>query len=244
MPVFVPEPPAGAQLAAVADDKPAHERHAKRLFKLVTGVLNKAFSDGRLTECEEDVRALLTGAPDRLQFLDACQALASAVKVGLVPPQGLKVLKMLLDGDDTPCGSLRQAVGLEDESPRDCAAQILQSVSSVLNGDLPSNRIVCERSIRHWAPQAELKFSVACDALACAIAEGLVPDDSLQALTSQCQDSTLDIGQQLALVLPAIPLECDESTAESVSEGEATSEATPSAHCDADDSDSKREVGA
>merc|ERR1712056_68192 len=95
-----------------------------------------------------------------------------------------------------------------------------------------------KRSIRHWVPQAEPKFSAACDALACAIAEGLVPDDSLQALTALCQGSTLDIGQQLALVLPAIPLECDEGTAESVSEGEATCESAPSACCDANTSDS------
>jgi hypothetical protein len=107
---------------------PVHESPSpqvvKKIFKFVTGVLIKAFSSERLPEYEQDIRSLLLDAPLKLQFSDACEALANCIKAGHIPAQGVEVVKTLLFAQSTTVSvALLEAVGLECPDKIDLAEQ-------------------------------------------------------------------------------------------------------------------------
>jgi len=175
--------------------------HAKNVFKFVTGVLNNAFLEDRLIEYEADIRALMSNPPEHLQFENACDALASAIAEGHVPAKGLEVVKSLLKNTKVASCALYKVVGMTSE--KDHARHLFRFVSGTLNSVLVD---ACEENIKHWIPEANgTKFSDACDALACAIADDLVPEQSIEILALLAQKcSTHSISAKLRSLLPMV----------------------------------------
>jgi hypothetical protein len=65
----------------------------RRVFKYVTGVLNEAFPISHAVFYASDIHALLQErSAEKPSFESACDALAVAIKDGLVPPAGLDAL--------------------------------------------------------------------------------------------------------------------------------------------------------
>merc|ERR1719499_2849826 len=81
-------------------------------------------------------------------------------------------------------------------SEKDHARHLFRFVSGTLNSVLVD---ACEENIKHWIPEANgTKFSDACDALACAIADDLVPEQSIEILALLAQKcSTHSISAKL-----------------------------------------------
>jgi len=78
----------------------ASVQDAQKVFRTVTGVLNGAFDEARCKSVEPEVTRLL-GKRTSPTFAVACEALAEGVRKGMVPPQGLGVLRLLVEaGED------------------------------------------------------------------------------------------------------------------------------------------------
>lgn len=66
-----------------------------KVYKYVSGVLNAAHNEERVTSCTEALAVL--ASTERPSFASACDALGGAIEQGMVPPQGLRVLDKLAD---------------------------------------------------------------------------------------------------------------------------------------------------
>lgn len=92
---------------------------AKKLYKLVSGILNGAYSKDLVSCHQHDMEVWLPGHD--ITFDNACNALARANEAGYVPIQGLEVLKKLITENPgvSLSHSLRTALSLhtEDQVP-------------------------------------------------------------------------------------------------------------------------------
>jgi len=183
----------------------ACEKHVKKVFKFVAGVLNGAFSDEKLSEYEEDIKVLLRHPPHQIRFAHACRALANAIKENQVPQQGMDVLKQLLReyGRDD-CDALYEVFNMSEQVTDDAhAQQVFTFVVGVLKGKTHLEIADYEEGIHRWVDcDGDAKFSDACDALAYAISDSHFPEEVLAALRElSSADHCASISEKLNIQL-------------------------------------------
>lgn len=199
-------------------------------FKFVSGVLNGAFDEGAINPYMPALKRLIPEKND-IRFLDACDALASAIDGGNIPAEGIKVLKGFSANLKSHKGlrnsRLQVSLGIPAETlqPADhaksqaSAQQIFKLISGVMNGAFTLEDVKdFQDAVRAWCPKpGKLTFADANLALQNSIEAGSVPEQGLSVLKSLAKHhgSVLSDGL-VAILLDAADTDLDSQDSNSL----------------------------